>query len=627
MVFGIKLKYLILFCYFHSDVKSAVDVVSKMKECGLHPNIDTYTNLLCSFAKTGDLNAIQKTIDQCNAEEIQIPDRSILEVIYELSVNDHTDKIDHVVQFAEKSSEYNQYAVSVILRLSNHGLDDAAYTVLSTMTQSGNEAGEQSQTGDFLIKHMVKRNRPIEKIEAICKNLQQNERNLKAFATFRQAVMRDRSTQLASAIYNCLADQHLKEAVELANQRNVYLDPNIFQWPLISALRATNDFKSYVTLVRYIHDNYSRKGEIEPVANEVADFTEILGDIVYNTIAELHENHQIKLFTNVLNGLMEEGLTISRTQAERIRTKFDSLVSDNISFVITQLASGKLQPVPVKPMGWEVTSESLERIIKMEEERGNDIKELRHLLLGIYYNNKDVIKYAQCLEELENKNVYFNKSHYARLIKMQADCNDLFKALETFDRVRVKIPKFVLDLFKTLNIAYLLLEKNETEKALKWLKANKKTVTAIDDARYRNLCWKILNSLAEAGKTDDLQKVFNSLVVNNYVKVDSNQLLGPLVRVHLVNADFNTAVDTFEKIVYEYHVTAMNNELYLKLIQNDDQTTLQRVCDITSRIHGMKNSLLDLTFSYIELGHVKLAQKLLNKIGSDIDSQRFFERL
>lgn len=445
---------------------------------------------------------------------------------------------------------------------------------------------------------MVKRNRPKKKIIEICRDLQQNGRNLKAFATFHQAVMRDRSTQLASVIYNCLNDQHLEDAVALANQYDVYLDPNIFQSPLISALRATKDVESYIELVRYIHDNYNRKDEIESVTDEVADITEVLGNIVYNTFAALPGKQQSKLFSMILNGLVEEGLTISKTQAERICSKIDLGVGDQISLMLTQLSSGELQPVPVeKIMRKALTSECLERIIKLEVERGNDIKQLRHWLLGFYYNARNVFKYTQCLEELENKNIYFTKSYYVNLIKYQAYTNDLCKALDTFDKVREKIPQFVLDSTKTLNIAYLLVEKNETERALKWLKANKKSVTAADESECSQ-SKNILKHLAEEGRTQDLQKIFESLVVNNFVKVD-NVSLGPLIKVHLVNDDISSAMDTIEKFVNEYKLTPMVHQLYSKLIENKDQTTLQRAVDISSRIHGKHNSLLLLTFSYV----------------------------
>jgi hypothetical protein len=49
----------------------------------------------------------------------------------------------------------------------------------------------------------------------------------------------------------------------------------------------------------------------------------------------------------------------------------------------------------------------------------------------------------------------------------------------------------------------------------------------------RAQAWRLLNSLAEQGRANDLQKVFEALVGGGHLPV-TNVLLGPLIKVHLL---------------------------------------------------------------------------------------------
>lgn len=50
--------------------------------------------------------------------------------------------------------------------------------------------------------------------------------------------------------------------------------------------------------------------------------------------------------------------------------------------------------------------------------------------------------------------------------------------------------------------------------------------------QHANACWKLLNTIAEGGNADNVQKMFDLIINNNYITV-SNVLLGPLVKVHI----------------------------------------------------------------------------------------------
>ena len=81
---------------FFSDMESAVGILTVMAQAGLEPSSSTYTSLLCGYAKHGDINAINRTLKECEDKEITINDRELLEVAFSLCVNDHVDLLDQV---------------------------------------------------------------------------------------------------------------------------------------------------------------------------------------------------------------------------------------------------------------------------------------------------------------------------------------------------------------------------------------------------------------------------------------------------------------------------------------------------------------------------------------------------
>lgn len=51
--------------------------------------------------------------------------------------------------------------------------------------------------------------------------------------------------------------------------------------------------------------------------------------------------------------------------------------------------------------------------------------------------------------------------------------------------------------------------------------------------QHANACWKLLNTVAESGSVENVQKMFDLIINNNYITV-SNILLGPLIKVYIL---------------------------------------------------------------------------------------------
>lgn len=159
--------------------------------------------------------------------------------------------------------------------------------------------------------------------------------------------------------------------------------------------------------------------------------------------------------------------------------------------------------------------------------------------------------------------------------------------------------------------------------AIEFLNASKRA-EKLEEERgfaYNSLCWRILDHLAEKGTDEDVTKVFTSLEENNFIEIN-NVLLGPLVKVHLINDNIPKAVAAFEAISTKYNCTPWKNELACKLIQLEDATNLQLLTDLSTNVHGEVNSLYDLVFSFVECGRIRQARKILETPGLRSRPQR-----
>lgn len=152
-------------------MESARGILNVMVQAGLEPSADTYTTLLCGYAKQGDLESIQKVLDECEQKEVFLLDKDYLDIIYTLAANGHNEHIPTILGKVRKSVGFNQDAINLIYRLVNKGNEDAAYLVLKAMDRANTEGGRRPH-GSFFIRQLVKANRPIEKIIEYCDKLE-----------------------------------------------------------------------------------------------------------------------------------------------------------------------------------------------------------------------------------------------------------------------------------------------------------------------------------------------------------------------------------------------------------------------------------------------------------------------
>lgn len=210
------------------DLESATGIISVMAQAGLEPSADTYTTLLCGYARKGDIDAIVKHISTCEAKEIHLLDKDLLEIVYALAVNGHEDKIDSILSKVSKSIGYNQDAVNVILRLINKGHVNSAMAVLKTMPRNKRDDGEYTDAGSFVIRQLIKAGSSLEPILSICKELEDLNMHTKPLNIALEEALTQSKTDMAFKL------------LEEMKERGIEIRQHYF-WPIIASTKSESE--------------------------------------------------------------------------------------------------------------------------------------------------------------------------------------------------------------------------------------------------------------------------------------------------------------------------------------------------------------------------------------------------
>lgn len=694
---------------------SAHGILKVMTQAGLEPSADTYTTLLCGYAKKGDIDKINSILRECEEKDIYLLDKDYLDIVYALSVNGHKEHVPLLLDKTRKALGYNQDGINLILRLINKGCEDVGYTVLKSLQRGTRADGSAWPIGAFFLKQMIKANRPVEQIVKYTEKLEQDqlyergllfatefclesgnenlayalldklrEKNLPirqhyfwpliiakssdpsgegiinvllkmgdydllpSAETVREYVipnMKGRSSEIiaklreanisigsaaCSLVHMLLQKQDIKEAALIITKVPAYYYPEILRRPLTMSFYATKDFESYITIVRHIVENLHRseflRGESEDVKPS-QDTMEVLCSLIYDLTFSTAKFSEVA--EDVLRALVEQGLSLSTVTAEKIQDKLSEKMTPTISDLLGKLTSGELTPVPIakkKLPSYTPSSQmnipQLERLIHNLEAKKQDTKGLKRQLLTLYYREKELDKLENLLKELEQTNFTYTAGLYAQLMDIYADHNKLEESQHYLKKLQEIDPNLQLDDSKVIRYITALVRHGKVDEAIDFVKEQKSVHKREEKSfGYRALCWKLLNYLAEEGKAEELNKLFNTLVKRDYIEVN-NIILGPLVKAHMVKNDYAKALETFEWCCNQFRATPWKSELACKLIQAEDAEKLQKLTDLSTSVHGEINSLYDLVFAFVECGRVRQARKILETPGLQNRPQR-----
>lgn len=236
------------------DMISAAAIPNEMRSHGVVQTVITTVALMRCYARNGDIDTIIDIFDSHAVENGPIETEDMLEVIFDLCLNGHENKIDSLVQRMQRSKGYHQLIHHTITTLIARGKFDGAYTLLKTMPRATLANGQLIEVGDFFLKLMIKFEHSVESIIGISRRITADGLNSRAIHVVLKHALSQGMVDVSIAALNEL--RQLREPI-----RQHYF------WPLLYS-EGTKGKENLFKIIRLMHDEF----QLMPDAQTVADF-------------------------------------------------------------------------------------------------------------------------------------------------------------------------------------------------------------------------------------------------------------------------------------------------------------------------------------------------------------------
>lgn len=152
-----------------------------------------------------------------------------------------------------------------------------------------------------------------------------------------------------AVVYHCLTQGKIQDALDVANEYKIYYNPNFLKTALINTLLHKKDAGNFAKFLRVLNDSAPRlkKLRVKTVKyDSLVNKEEVVGSVLYDTLCKLDPDQNV-LFENVLCHVVQQGLSISKEQRNRIELKLASITgtSDDLIKTLDLLSSGCLKPI------------------------------------------------------------------------------------------------------------------------------------------------------------------------------------------------------------------------------------------------------------------------------------------
>ncbi|XP_042205243.1 leucine-rich PPR motif-containing protein, mitochondrial-like isoform X2 [Homarus americanus] len=391
-----------------NDMESAHKVLEVMKGSGLEPSSDSYKMLLVSYAEQGDIEGIKSALQECEASDIHLHDRDLMEVIQALAMKGHTQHVPQIIEKLQKVQGYQQDVMNLTYRLLNAGCHEVAYQMFSTMKTPQNSNGETGPAGFFFIKHLVKSGTPSSTIVHYCQEMK--KQGLNTFAL---------EAALGAALSNGLPDVAMF-MLRVMNEDGAPLRAHYF-WPIIihySKLgqldKVYGTVKEMVTLEVpltletfkiYVIPAALGQDDMDAMIGSLKDAGMSLSSVINGCIAYFLSNGDVVAASNLLSRYRCRLTNVFRRELAEIYVKTGEAAA-------TSVVLGQMQNQNQETAGGDQNNEELN-----QPASGRDQQDVAGLFLQdvVWLSRKDAVstRVLPILQEMENRGISISKASAA----------------------------------------------------------------------------------------------------------------------------------------------------------------------------------------------------------------------
>lgn len=216
------------------------------------------------------------------------------------------------------------------------------------------------------------------------------------------------------------------------------------------------------------------------------------------------------------------------------------------------------------------------------------------------------------------KQLYDNKSTVLndgiKELKLHVQKGNITAALEIYETYKQKNDFPKMDFIFLILVNGLLKTKRIDEAKQIVLDFNSKSSKSYSTKDCDAILFNIFGSSSNHLDLVDVQWFVDNLIFNRkYV----NSKVFEIIIKTWKERDLDAAIDLFIRIAHQFHVTPLSMVLTCDLINLGDTERLEKILEISSRLHGKMNSFYDMAFAFTICGRIDEAKRIFKSLETE----------
>ncbi|XP_049882196.1 leucine-rich PPR motif-containing protein, mitochondrial-like [Pectinophora gossypiella] len=342
-------------------------------------------------------------------------------------------------------------------------------------------------------------------------------------------------------------------------------------------------------------------------------------------------------FLNIVKAISNTPLKISTLAADyclsRIPDSFSQEKINNFRDTLIGITEEKLIDegeifTNQLPHPKHMNEESLRAHLVELEAKGMNTRGVLRKLLQEYCKSGNLAAAREILEKCQKEGVFLSAGMKAAIFDLHVKLGELDLAELTLADLNRSAPNFLLDEYKVIDFATLMVYRGRIDRAFDLINEQSKKRRVIGGRNISMNCWRLLDAVAAQNSYVETRNMFDLLTSLRYCR-PTNAVLGPLIRAHLKLDNLVEAVNEFTRLANKYHKTPLKHELLCKILQSmsdglseDNFLTNERcngrlnklaqaILNIDKKIHGAGDVQLTLIAALADVGYKKTLRKML----------------
>ncbi|VVC95207.1 unnamed protein product, partial [Leptidea sinapis] len=429
------------------------------------------------------------------------------------------------------------------------------------------------------------------------------------------------STVLTPMMETLLNGGQLRAASEICELFEGKVDVELLLNPLVKGYFMSNDMKSLVHILQDMNAKALDKSK---------DWT---GRFLSKVVRSKRSQNDMSDLFNIAKALMSTNLKISTTASDICMAKIpdgyknsDALREALVAITDERLIEEGEMYVPQMPHPKQMNEGSLRAHLNELEAKGMNTRGVLRKLLQQYCRENNLQGAREIVEKCEKEGVYISAGMKAAIFDLHVKLGELDLAELTLSDLNKNTPGFVLDEYKIIDFATLMVYRNKVDRAFNLIEEQSKRRRIMGGNSISMNCWRLLDAVSAQGTPEDARRMLETLLAHNYCK-PTNVMLGPLVRAYLKTENYQEAVDEFVRLSQLYKKTPLKHELLCRIMKvlgegKGEETFLlnerviekyskmvQTILNVCKKVHGNSDMQLSLIAALADVGYRKTLRK------------------